>query len=154
MRREESLSPATPLTTWFRYALVAVAWLLALAGVVQVFLAGLALFDDLKYWDDHKDFGNMIGILAVLLPILALLGRLGVPITGQAIVVLILYIIQILLPRMDTGWIAALHPVNAFFLIGAAGSLGTRTLAVIRPQDRGPTATARTEAPYEGRAVP
>jgi hypothetical protein len=144
VERDQATAQVGTITTWLRYLLIAVAWLFVIAAVVQVFLAGLSLFDSPKYWEDHKDFGNSIGILPLLLPILAIAGRMGMPFIGHAFVVLILYIVQIILPEIDTGWIAALHPVNAFFLIGSAGSLGARALALVRPSSRqaGAPATA------------
>jgi hypothetical protein len=128
-------SSPTPLITWSRYGLVAVAWLFAIGGVIQFFLAGLAglaVFDSASYWSDHKDFGNAIGILTILLPILALLGRVGRPLIGQAVAVFVLFIIQRLLANADTGWVAAFHPVNGLLLIGASGSLGDRTRALVQ----------------------
>jgi hypothetical protein len=124
--------PPAPLITWSRYGLIAVAWLFAIGGVIQFFLAGLAVFDSADYWSDHKDFGNAIGILTILLPVLALLGRVGRPLIGQAVAVFVLFIIQRLLADADTGWVAAFHPVNGLLLIGASGSLGDRTRSLVR----------------------
>ena len=126
-------SPAR-LTTGSRYALIALAWLFAAGGVVQVFLVGLSLFESASYWADHRDFGRMIGLLTYPLPVFALLGRVGAPLIAQSVVVPVLFVIQMLLPDADAGWVAALHPVNAFLLIGAAGSLGDRTLRLVRPR--------------------
>src|SRR5687768_10737875 len=117
------VSPANPLTTWARYALIAVAWLFTLGGLVQVFLAGLSVFDA-RDWSDHVDMGWTISFLAYLLPVLAVVGRAGVRLVGQALVVAILMVVQIVLANLDNGTIAALHPLNGFLLIGAAGSLG------------------------------
>ncbi len=124
-------SPA-PLTTWSRYALIAVAWLFAVGGVIQVFLAGLSVFESASYWSDHADFGRTIGLLTYLLPVLALLGRVGRQRIGHAVVVPVLFVVQMLLANADTGWVAAFHPLNGFLLIGASGSLGDRTLALVR----------------------
>src|SRR5262245_42323743 len=107
--------PTSGYVVWVRYAMVIVAWLFVAGGMVQLFLAGLAVFDAadaVSHWQDHTDFGRMIGLLAYLLPILALIGRVGMPRIGHALVVAILYFLQSLLANVDTDWLAALHPVN------------------------------------------
>jgi hypothetical protein len=124
------------LVTWSRYGLIAVAWLFAVGGVIQVFLVGLSLFESSSYWSDHVDFGRTIGLLTYLLPVLALLGRVGRPRIAHAVVVPVLFVIQRLLANADVGWIAAFHPVNGLLLIGAAGSLGDRTLELVRSRAR------------------
>ena len=132
MSSERTVTLVDRLTTGVRYVLIAVAWLFALGVVVQIYLAGLSLFDSAEYWPDHVDMGYAIGILAYLLPLLALGGRVGWPRFGQAVVVTILYVVQTILPNLDAGWVAALHPLNAFLVLGAAVSLGIRTLALVR----------------------
>ena len=127
--------PVKSWTTWARYALIAAAWLFALGGIVQVFLAGLSVFDG-RDWSDHVNMGRMIGFLAYLLPVLALLGRAGVRLVAQAVVVAVLFVVQSILSNVDEGWIAALHPVNGFLLIGAAGSLGGAALGLVRSRAR------------------
>ena len=118
-------------TRWVRYIMVAIAWLFAVAVVVQIFLAGLSLFDS-RDWADHVDMGYMIGPLAYLLPILALIGRVGRARIVQAFVVAILYVVQTLLPNIDVGFIAALHPLNAFLVLGASLDLGRSILVLVR----------------------
>ena len=135
-----STAPSAPsdsaLMVWTRYALIAVAWLFAVGGIIQVFLAGLSVFDSAKYWNDHADFGQMIGLLTYVLPILALFGRVGSRLIGQAFVVTILFILQMILANVDDGRVAALHAVNAFLLIGASGSLGGAVLELVRSNNR------------------
>jgi Family of unknown function (DUF6220) len=126
--------PSAPgrFTTWVRYVLIAVAWLFAAGVVVQIFLAGLGLFESPDYWGDHVDMGYAIGPLAYLLPLLALLGRVGWPRVGHAVVVTLLYVVQTILPTLDAGYLAALHALNAVLVLGAAVSLGGRTLELVR----------------------
>jgi len=115
-----------------RYALIAVAWLFTAGAVVQIYLAGRAAFDSPTYYADHVDFGRMIGFLAYLMPILALVGRVGVSRIMQALVIAVLFVVQSILANLDTGWVAALHALNAFLLLGASSDLGRRTLALVR----------------------
>jgi hypothetical protein len=101
--------------------------------VLQVYFAGEGIFgardkdvniEDAKQLDLHRDFGFFIAQPgALILLILALLAwfpstRLRV----LSIVFPILLIVQSLLPA-PSRWIAALHPVNAFILLGMAGYL-------------------------------
>jgi hypothetical protein len=139
MIAEQSVAPVSGVTTGLRYAVVAFAWLFALGSVIQVFLIGLYLFEaDGGYLSDHTDFGHMIGVLAYVLPILALIGRVGRQLVGHAVAVTVVYIAQIILPTIDQRWIAALHPLNAFLVIGSAVSLGRATLELIQAGSREP----------------
>lgn len=110
---------------------IVLAWLFAAGVVVQIFLAGLALFDNASRWADHKSFGMMIGPLVLLLALTTLIGRLPRLITGASLVLLVLYIIQISLPSM-TGYLAALHPLVAFAVLGLPFQIGFRLLAYLR----------------------
>lgn len=115
-----------------RYAVIVVAWMFAAGGIIQLFLAGLSVFDSAEYWSDHADFGQLIGLLTYILPILALIGRVGARLVAQAFLVTILFVIQMILANVDDGRVAALHAVNAFVLIGASGSLGGAVLGLVR----------------------
>jgi hypothetical protein len=98
--------------------------------VLQVYFAGEGIFgardsdatiEDAKQLDLHRGFGFFIAMPgALLLLIIALLAwfpttRLRV----LSIVFPVLLFIQALLPG-PSRWIAALHPVNAFVLLGMA----------------------------------
>jgi len=122
-------------TRGVRYGLVAVAWLFAVGVVVQIFLAGLSLFESSEYWANHVDIGHMISLLVYLLPILALLGRVGRQRIVLAFAVLALYLVQIILPMIDVGFIAALHALNAFLVLGAAFDLGRSVLGLAQARD-------------------
>jgi hypothetical protein len=115
---------ATGLVRWSRIAAMVLARLFTLGVVVQVFLVGLAFFQDLDYWDDHKSLGQSLGIIPVLLILAAILGRLPSRLIGMSVVLLVLWIVQWQLPQIDNGWIAALHPVNAFLLFGLSAQIG------------------------------
>ena len=119
-------------TTWARYILIAFAWLFAVGVVVQIYLAGLGFFESGDFLADHTEFGHIIGPLAYLLPILALLGRVGWPRGIQAIVVTVLYLVQVILPTLDAGYVAALHPLIAFLLLGGSFGLGMAVLRLVR----------------------
>ncbi|HET9457110.1 MAG TPA: DUF6220 domain-containing protein, partial [Candidatus Limnocylindrales bacterium] len=54
-----------------------VAWLLVAGVVVQVFLAGLGVFDDPRTFQVHATWGYLLELLPFLLLVLAAVGRLG-----------------------------------------------------------------------------
>jgi Family of unknown function (DUF6220) len=119
------------LIRWARIAVVALAWLFAAGVVVQVFLAGLSLFESPDYWEDHKSLGRSLGVIPILLILVALVGRLPVRLIGMASVLLVLFGVQYLLANIDEGYLAALHPVNAFVLFGISTQLGANTHALL-----------------------
>jgi hypothetical protein len=101
--------------------------------ILQIYFAGEGIFgardsdtaiEDAKQLDLHRDFGWFISQPgALLLLIIALLAWLpGTRLRALSIVFPILLIVQSLLPE-PSRWIAALHPVNAFILLGMAGYL-------------------------------
>lgn len=127
-----STTGLSPVVTWSRYGLMVVAWLFAVGGLVQVFLIGLTLFESASYLADHKNFGDTIGLLTYLLPVLAIAGRVGKPLIGHAFVVPVLFVVQIMLANAGWGWVAAFHPLNGLLLIAMAGKLGDRTRDLMR----------------------
>lgn len=112
------------ITDAARRAAVALAWLFAAAVVVQVFLAGLSLFDSALRWDDHRAFGSAIAIGPVLLLLCAVVGRLPLRLIGGAALLFWLYGMQFVLVHAGNGYVAALHPVNAIALFATAVWLG------------------------------
>ena len=98
------------------------AWVFVAAIVIQVFLAGLAIpqLGGNGSFATHRDFGYLIGLLALLLLIAAVLAGAGRRRISQAAGLLGLYVIQSTLPYMDPGLpvAAALHPVNALVMFG------------------------------------
>jgi putative tricarboxylic transport membrane protein len=93
------------------------AWLYVASLLIQVFLAGLGVFVDPATFRIHVDFGrNAVGLLTLLLPIVAWLGRL--PSVRLAVGVLLFYLLQTGLPEVRASYpvVAALHPVLALIL--------------------------------------
>jgi Family of unknown function (DUF6220) len=121
-----------PLIRWSRIAAMVLARLFTIGVVLQVFLVGLGFFQDLDYWDDHKSLGQSLGIIPVLLIVAALLGRLPPRLIGMSVVLLALWIVQISLPEVDNGYIAALHPLNAFLLFGLSAQIGDQVRNLTR----------------------
>lgn len=110
-----------------------VIWLFVACVVVQVFLAGLGVFAGKENFDLHRNFGYTFGWLALLLPLLALAGRLGARPTWLSFGVTLLFILQSVLAglRADMPYLAALHPVNALaiFWLSLTLARGSRQFA-------------------------
>ena len=107
-----------------------------LAGLLlQFYLAGIALFGAGSF-EPHRILGTALIVVAILFPVLALVGRLGRKLIGLSLLLLFLTLVQMLLPslRGSAPWIAALHPVNALALMGVSALIRrngrTKTLAV------------------------
>jgi hypothetical protein len=112
--------------------------------VLQVFFAGEGIFgardtdspiEDAKQLNLHRDFGFFIAQPgALLLLILALLAWFpNMRLRVLSIVLPVLLFVQAILPS-GSRWVAALHPVNAFIILGMLGYLSSmlwRRAAVI-----------------------
>jgi len=123
-----------PLVGGARYGLVALAFLFGVGAVLQIFLAGLSLFESAEYWSDHVDFGMYLGIPALLIPVAAAIGRVGRQLLVMSIGVTVLFFLQIALANVDNGFIGALHALNAFAVTSIAFQTGLRSLARVRSE--------------------
>ena len=133
-------------------ALAVVAWLFAACIVVQVFLAGLGVFDGPQRFETHRDFGYLFGWLTLVMVIIAAVGRLGRVLIGLSLLALVQFFLQsiFILFREDQPAIAALHPVNGVLLLVVAIAIGRRAWAgrqaAIAAAAEGATALTPTEA--------
>lgn len=87
--------------------------------VIQVFLAGLGVFDDPGSFVTHREFGYLIGMFTLVLLVLALVARSPRRITGYSALLLFQFALQSVLValRADVPALAALHPVNGFLIL-------------------------------------
>ena len=133
-------------------ALAVVAWLFAACIVVQVFLAGLGVFDGPERFETHRDFGYLFGWLTLVMVIIAAAGRLGRVLIGLSLLALVQFFLQsiFILFREDQPAIAALHPVNGVLLLVVAIAIGRRAWAgrqaAIAAAAEGATALTPSEA--------
>src|ERR671932_1688614 len=111
---------------WTRPIYTVTAWLLVATVLIQVFLAGQAIFDGAVYaspdFDPHRNFALIVGLASLLLFILGFLARLPRSMLILTIVQFVLMFIQGFLPglRSTSHTLAALHPVNALLIFGVA----------------------------------
>jgi Family of unknown function (DUF6220) len=105
-----------------------------LLGVVaQFFLAGLGVFGTTSY-DAHRALGFILGLLAVVLLVLAVGAKLPRPLSGLALLLVLLNIVQIVLIQIDIGEIRALHLVNALAIALVANMLVQRSRRYLASQ--------------------
>jgi small-conductance mechanosensitive channel len=106
-----------------------------LGVIVQFFLAGLGVFrvqdgaSSSRFdhvFEPHRVLGNVLLIVALLVLVAALIGRLG---RGQALLGLVLTLLvflQSVLANAGPSWVRAIHPVVAVLILALAGSFTGR----------------------------
>jgi hypothetical protein len=102
-----------------RQAHLVVSFLFVGGVVVQVFLAGLGVFDDPSMFQTHAGWGYMLELIPLILLALAIVGRLGRRQILYAAALFGMFILQSVLVavRADLPVVAALHPVNGFAIL-------------------------------------
>ena len=107
-------------------ALAVVAWIFAACILVQVFLAGMGVFDGPERFEAHRNFGYTFGWLTLVMVIIAAVGRLGRVLIGLSLLTLVQFFLQsiFILFREDQPAVAALHPVNGVLLLVVAIAIG------------------------------
>jgi hypothetical protein len=125
------------MTRWGRWIHAGGAWLFAAGVLVQGYLAGQALrqLGGNGDFELHTSVGyTVMGILALVVLVAALVGRVPRRQVGLSVLLFVLYIVQTSLPaaRTSSPAIAALHPLNAMVLLVLAVIIGwrARTLAM------------------------
>ena len=128
------------ITSGARRAHPSVTAAFAACAAVQVFLAGLGVFDDPRAFITHREFGYLFGWLTLAVLVLALVGRLPRRIAGMSATLLVLFALQSVFValRADLPAVAALHPLNGFAILG----LGVLTAKASWAVGRGPAETA------------
>lgn len=128
------------MRTIFRYWL----WLLLALVVLQIAFAGFGAFDVVEKvssegasvdeesmedsWGLHIGFGYLVLLGSLIGLVLALVARVGRPRVLHALGIFGLVIVQILLAWFggEVPLIGALHPLNAFIILGAVATLTMR----------------------------
>lgn len=95
-----------------------VAWLLVAGLLTQIFLAGLGVFRGPENFATHRDFGYTLELLPLLLLVLGLIAGLGRRAALLAAGIFGLFLLQSVFVglRESNPEVAALHPVNGFFI--------------------------------------
>jgi len=131
-----------------RWIYWSVAWLFLASVVVQVFLAGLALFAG-ESFELHGVFGfTAVHLLSLLLIPLAAVAKAGRRSIWLAVALFIVISVQVSLPGLRTTLplVAALHPVNALLIFWIGIQIARRADAVRRlPSTSSESAAAEPE---------
>ena len=107
-----------------RKAFTGLAYLFVLGIVIEVFLAGLGIFGDFhKHLDPHRAFGNVLVLVALVLLVLAMAGRLGRLIVGLTAALVVLLVLQSIWVRIDNRWVESIHPAMAIVLFALGHQL-------------------------------
>jgi hypothetical protein len=87
--------------------------------VLQVFLAGLGVFDDPTFFVTHRDTGYTLELVAFVVFLLAAIARAGRRQVGLAGLIVLLFLLQSVFVgvRDSAPMVAALHPVNGFLIV-------------------------------------
>jgi uncharacterized protein DUF6220 len=97
-----------------------VASLTFLTIFVAVFLAGAGVFGATSDFDAHKIVGTVVQAETLVLATLALVGRVW---RAPSVVLFALAVIQGFLVHFSSGWLKALHLVNALLIYGLVAYL-------------------------------
>lgn len=102
-----------------RSAFPFVAGLFAVCAIIQVFLAGLGVFDDPSSFATHRDFGYVIELIPIVMLVLALVGGMPRRFAGLSALLFGLFILQSVFVAMRESMpaVAALHPLNGFLIL-------------------------------------
>lgn len=132
------------MRTFAQTAYPIVAGLFVACAIVQVFLAGLGVFDSPTAFVTHRGFGYTFGWLTLVLLVVALAGRMPRRFVGLSVLLLVLFALQSVFValRDDLPAIAALHPLNGFSILGA-GVVATRASWLYRRAATGAVAQPR-----------
>jgi hypothetical protein len=116
------------------YAYVGLVWLFLAALVLQIFYAGMGLFDSSHDMAPHVGLGWFLHLPLLLVLVAALVARVGRPTIWWVLAMFLSGAIQPFLPglRDDLPLVAALHPLNAVLLTVVTVKLAVDTLPRMR----------------------
>lgn len=141
------------MSIW-RYLFAASAVLFVIGIVAQIFLAGLGLPGlGGGGMQTHIDFGYTLSLAPIVPLVLSWPARAGRETIVMCAVLLVLTFVQTLLPGARDGmpWVAALHPITAFIVLGLGIMVARRALALARvdgaPAAPGDESVAATPQP-------
>ena len=125
---------------------LALAWAFVAGVVVQVFLAGLGVFDGPERFEIHRSWGYTLELLPIILLVVAAFGRLGRRQLIYPAALFGMFILQSVFValRTDLPVVAALHPVNGFgiLLVGIAMAREAWITRDVTAGERAPLAPA------------
>ena len=102
-----------------RTGVAIVAGLLAALLLVQIFLAGLGVFEGPSRFEMHRDFGYTLYLPILVLIVLSIVGRGPARLIGLSVLLMGQILLQsvFVVMRTDNPQVAALHPVNGVLML-------------------------------------
>jgi len=104
-------------------------WLFAIGIMLQVFLAGLALFWNPDQWNGHIGFSRVLVVFPILIFVFSFIARLPLSLrlhSAGLIAVVVLIAVCANLPS-GIGYLSALHPVLAIMLFAQTMIIASKT---------------------------
>lgn len=114
-------------------AFAGAAWLYLAGIVVQVFLAGIGLFE-VGGWELHANLGWLLGSAPILLLVLALVARVDRRTAWWTLGLALAAVVQpeLAAVRDEAPVVAAFHPLNALVVFGLAWVVAYRSARALR----------------------
>ena len=139
---EDSLTTAEVATNaesgrkrYSRIVFAALAWLLVVCVLVQVFLAGLFVFESGEYIEDHQTFVHFFEFVPWIMLLLVFIGGLGRTFAIHSFVLGMLIGLQYAFAEAENGMVGALHVVNALLIFWLAVATAIRVTRALRSLD-------------------
>lgn len=132
-----------------RWVYFFVAWAFLISLLIQVFLAGLVIFEG-GIWETHRDFGyggvHIIGLVLIVFAAISKLPRRDLVVAIVAPVFSFIMPVFATLGRQGFPFVGALHPLSAVILFGLAILLVVWARDLVPP----PWGRAKTAGPAQG----
>jgi hypothetical protein len=107
-----------PLNRWILGIFTILAGLFFISIIIQVMLAGFALFVDYGDWNYHRSFIHFFEFVPLVMFILSFIGRFPKDLRWQSAGLYILILLQYVTANLSSSipYVAVLHPVIAMIL--------------------------------------
>lgn len=132
--RAGEITNLSPLVVRARLVFKAMVMIFAICILIQVFLAGLALFWNSAQWASHTGFAKLLIIVSILILAISFIARLPLSLrlrSAGLLGIIILIAVSAKLPS-GIGYLSALHPVLALMLFFGTVSLVRKTDALTK----------------------
>ncbi|MFM1651955.1 DUF6220 domain-containing protein [Brevibacillus sp. B_LB10_24] len=137
--RTVEITNLSPLVVRARFVFKAMVRIFAICIMIQVFLAGLALFWNSAQWASHTGFSRLLIIFSILILVISFIARLPLSLrirSAGLFGIIILLAVSAKLPS-GIGYVSALHPVLALMMFFGTVSLARKTDDLIKANKQG-----------------
>ena len=131
----DSIGRPSTRVRWTRRGFVLSGGAFVVGVLIQIYIAGMAVFIDPANWSLHASFVHIIEWLPLVMLVLAFLGGLSRELKLLPVVLFMLIIVQYATALGFRGTlVAAIHPVNAVVIVGIAAMTTHRAWRILRSQ--------------------